>query len=189
MNQQEGLSVEPVDGYRRASHLFWACVTLLGALGFFLVGISSYLGWDITPLLPSQQIHFVPQGVVMSFYGIAGIFFSFYLWCTISRNVGSGDDRYDRQAGVITMSRWGFPGDSRRIHNRVPIENVKAIRMEFLEGIYPRSVVSMRLEGQQSIPLTRPSEYQTLLDTERRAAEPARFLGVPIEGFDRRERE
>ncbi|KAI3453984.1 hypothetical protein Pfo_010647 [Paulownia fortunei] len=35
-----------------------------------------------------QIIFFFSQGIVMSFYGIAGLFISSYLWCTISWNVG-----------------------------------------------------------------------------------------------------
>ncbi|KAJ8762365.1 hypothetical protein K2173_007523 [Erythroxylum novogranatense] len=37
----------------------------------------------------------------MSFYGIVGLFISSYLWCTISWNVGSGYDRFDRKEGIV----------------------------------------------------------------------------------------
>lgn len=184
--KSDWLWVEHIDGSRRVGNFFWACVTLLGALGFFSVGISSYLGREIMPLLPPQQIHFVPQGVVMLFYGIVGMFFGFYLWCAILLNVGSGNNRYDKQEGIITLSRWGFPGDNRRIYNRVPIKDVRAIGMEVREGIYPRRVLYMRVGGTQSVPLTRPGEYTTPGDMEQKAAELARLLSVPIEGLDRR---
>ncbi|KAL9990228.1 Photosystem I assembly protein Ycf4 [Helianthus debilis subsp. tardiflorus] len=46
----------------------------------------------------------------MSFYGIAGLFISSYLWCTISWNVGSGYDRFDIKDGIVCIFRWGFPG-------------------------------------------------------------------------------
>uniref|UniRef100_A0A0E0LJL6 Cytochrome f n=1 Tax=Oryza punctata TaxID=4537 RepID=A0A0E0LJL6_ORYPU len=39
----------------------------------------------------------------MSFYGIAGLFISAYLWCTILWNVGSGYDRFDRKEGVVSF--------------------------------------------------------------------------------------
>jgi hypothetical protein len=35
------LAVETIIGSRRISNFCWACIILLGALGFFLVGISS----------------------------------------------------------------------------------------------------------------------------------------------------
>ncbi|MBJ6911718.1 hypothetical protein JG661_20855, partial [Vibrio cholerae] len=72
------------------SNFCWAFILFLGSLGFLLVGTSSYLGRNLISLFPSQQIIFFPQGIVMSFYGIAGLFISSYLWCTISWNVGSG---------------------------------------------------------------------------------------------------
>nr|AKI29368.1 photosystem I assembly protein Ycf4 [Selaginella uncinata] len=183
--QSEWLRVEPIEGSRRVGNLFWACTTLPGALGFFLVGISSYLDRDLTPLLPSSQlIPFVPQGIVMCFYGISGLFLSLYLWCTILWSVGSGCDRYDKQGGMISLLRWGFPGETRRIYTRFPLEYVQAIRME--EGIDSRYVLCMRMEGgqQQNVLPIRAGEYSTPRDMEREAAELARFLDVSIEGLD-----
>nr|DAD23600.1 TPA_asm: hypothetical protein HUJ06_025063 [Nelumbo nucifera] len=52
-------------------------------------------------LFPSQQIIFFPQGIVMSSYGIAGLLISSFLWCTISWNVGSGYDRFDKKEGIV----------------------------------------------------------------------------------------
>ena len=39
----------------------------------------------------------------MSFYEIAGLFISPYLWSTISWNVGSGYDRFDRKEGIVCI--------------------------------------------------------------------------------------
>ncbi|KAJ0614570.1 Photosystem I assembly protein Ycf4 [Helianthus annuus] len=82
------------------------------SLGFLLVGTSSYLGRNLISLFPSQEIvfFFFSQGIVISFYGIAGLFISSYLWCTISWNVGSGYDRFDIKDGIVCIFRWGFTG-------------------------------------------------------------------------------
>nr|QQP17314.1 photosystem I assembly protein ycf4 [Selaginella exaltata] len=185
MNRQsEWLRVEPINGSRRAGNTLWACVTLLGALGLSLVGISSYLGWNIMPLSPSQRIPFAPQGAIMSFYGIVGLFSSSPSWRVTLWNVGSGDDRYDKQGGIITSPRWDSPGKNRRIYYRIPAKDVRAIRMEVRDGIYPRSVFRMRMKDQQSVSPTRLSEHSAPGDTEREAAELARFPGVPIEGLE-----
>lgn len=48
----------------------------------------------------------------MSFYRIAGLFISSYLWCTIS---GSGYDRFDRKEGIVFLLSWGFPGNKKSI--------------------------------------------------------------------------
>nr|YP_009555429.1 photosystem I assembly protein Ycf4 [Dendrolycopodium obscurum]AZU95283.1 photosystem I assembly protein Ycf4 [Dendrolycopodium obscurum] len=180
--QSEWLRVEPITGSRRISNFCWACIISLGALGFSSVGTSSYFGKDLIPFLSSQQIVFVPQGIVMCFYGIAGSFPSFYLWFTILWNVGSGYNRFDKRKGIICLFRRGFPGENRRICIRFSMKDIQAIRMEVREAIYPRRVLHMKVKGQQDVPLTRISENLTLREMEEKAAELARFLHVSIEG-------
>ena len=137
MNREsEWLWIEPIIGSRRISNFCWAFILLLGAFGFFFVGLSSYLGKDLIPFLSSQQILFVPQGVVMCFYGIAGLFLSFYLWCTILWNVGSGYNKFDKKEKVVSLFRWGFPGKNRRIYINFLMKDIQGIRMEIQEGIY-----------------------------------------------------
>nr|YP_009589845.1 photosystem I assembly protein Ycf4 [Selaginella tamariscina]QBL76428.1 photosystem I assembly protein Ycf4 [Selaginella tamariscina] len=185
--QSEWPWVEPTEGSRRAGNFFWARATPPGALGFLLVGIPSYLGRDLVPLLslPSQPIPFAPQGIVMCFYGISGLSFSFHLWRTILWGVGSGCDRYNKQEGMISSPRLGFPGKNRRIHTRFPLEYVQVIRMEVQEGIDPRRAPRMGVGSQkQNVLLIRAGEHPTPWETERKAAELARPPGVPIEGLD-----
>nr|BCX55384.1 PSI assembly factor II [Scopelophila cataractae] len=181
--ESEWLWIEPIIGSRRISNFFWAFIILLGALGFFSVGISSYFGKDLIPFLSSQQIFFIPQGVVMCFYGIAGLFLSFYLWCTILWNVGSGYNKFDKKKKIVSLFRWGFPGKNRRICVNFFIKDIQGIRMEIQEGIYPRRILYMKIKGQQDIPLIRIKENLTLREIEEKAAELARFLRVSIEGL------
>ncbi|KAI3877373.1 hypothetical protein MKX03_026430, partial [Papaver bracteatum] len=111
--RSERIWIELITGSRKTSNFCWTCILLLGSLGFLLVGTSSYLGRNLITLFPSQEILFFPQGIVMSFYEIAGLFISSYLWCTISWNVGSGYDRFDRKEGILCIFRWEF---DRRIY-------------------------------------------------------------------------
>nr|YP_009589524.1 photosystem I assembly protein Ycf4 [Selaginella hainanensis]QBL76105.1 photosystem I assembly protein Ycf4 [Selaginella hainanensis] len=183
--QSEWPRVEPIEGSRRVGNLFRARTTLPGAPGFFSVGIPSYLDRDLTPPLPPSQLTpLVPQGIVMCFYGISGLFPSPHSWRTIPWSVGSGCDRYDKQGGMIPSPRWGFPGETRRIYTRFPLEYVQAIRME--EGIDSRHVPRMRMEGgqQQNVLPIRAGEHPTPRDMEREAAESARSLDASIEGLD-----
>nr|YP_007374810.1 photosystem I assembly protein ycf4 [Ophioglossum californicum]AGC26723.1 photosystem I assembly protein ycf4 [Ophioglossum californicum]QXF60096.1 photosystem I assembly protein Ycf4 [Ophioglossum vulgatum] len=175
--------VESVKGARRSSNLFWAFLLVLGALGFILVGFSSYLERDLIPFLPSQQIVFIPQGIAMCFYGIAGLFLGSYLWCTILWDVGGGYNQFDKREGIVCIFRWGFPGENRRIFIQFPLRDIQAIRLETREGIYPRSALRVRIRGHQDIPLAHTGEDLVLGETEEKAAESARFLGVSIEGL------
>jgi hypothetical protein len=180
--RSERIWIELITGSRKISNFCWAFILFLGSLGFLLVGISSYLGRNLISLSP-QQILFFPQGIVMSFYGIAGLFISSYLWCTISWNVGSGYDRFDRKEGIVCIFRWGFPGKNRRIFLRFLIKDIQSIRIELKEGIYTRRVLYLEIRGQGAIPLTRTDENLTPREIEQKAAELASFLRVPIEVF------
>lgn len=181
--RSERIWIELITGSRKISNFSWAFILFLGSLGFVLVGISSYLGRNLLSLFPTQQILFFPQGIVMSFYGIAGLFISSYLWCTISWNVGSGYDRFDRKEGIVCIFRWGFPGKNRRIFFRYLIKDIQSIRIELKEGISTRRVLYLEIRGQGAIPLTRTDENMTPREIEQKAAELAYFLRVPIEVF------
>nr|YP_004376522.1 photosystem I assembly protein ycf4 [Ptilidium ciliare var. pulcherrimum]ADK89616.1 photosystem I assembly protein ycf4 [Ptilidium ciliare var. pulcherrimum] len=184
MNSQiKDIRVDFVTGSRRISNFCWAFILLSGALGFSSVGFSSYLRKDLIPFLSAEQILFIPQGLVMFFYGIAGSFISFYLWCTIWWNVGSGYNRFDKRKGIFSLFRWGFPGKNRRILIHFFIRDIQAIRMEVQEGFLSRRVLYIKMKGQQDVPLSRIEEYSTLEDMETQAAELARFLKISIEGI------
>ena len=179
--RSEHLLIDHIMGSRKISNFCWAFILFLGSLGFLLVGTSSYLGRNLLSFFPSQQIIFFPQGIVMSFYGIAGLFISSYLWCTISWNVGSGYDRFDRKEGIVCIFRWGFPGKNRRIFLRFLIKDIQSIIIETnKEGLYGRHVY-MNIRGQRAIPLTRADHNLTPLGITDKAGELSYFLRVPIE--------
>ncbi|KAF9616671.1 hypothetical protein IFM89_031535 [Coptis chinensis] len=72
---------------------------------------------------------------------------------------------------------------NRRIFLRFLMRDIQSIRIEVKEGIYPRRVLYMEIRGQGAIPLTRTDENLTPREIEKRAAELAYFLRVPIEVF------
>nr|YP_003934330.1 photosystem I assembly protein ycf4 [Monsonia speciosa]ADJ66465.1 photosystem I assembly protein ycf4 [Monsonia speciosa] len=178
--RSETIWIELITGSRKTSNFFWALTLFFGSFGFLLVGTSSYLGRNWISFYPSQQILFFPQGVVMSFYGIAGLFISSYLWCTISWNVGGGYDRFDRKEGIVCIFRWGFPGRNRRIFLRFLMKDIQSIRIEAREGFAVRRILYMEIRGQGSLPLIRTAENLTPREIEQKAAELAYFLRVPI---------
>nr|YP_010592332.1 photosystem I assembly protein Ycf4 [Dischidia nummularia]QXO88951.1 photosystem I assembly protein Ycf4 [Dischidia nummularia]WAB52777.1 photosystem I assembly protein Ycf4 [Dischidia nummularia]WEV91961.1 photosystem I assembly protein Ycf4 [Dischidia nummularia] len=176
----EHLWIEVITGSRKLSTFCWAFFLFLGSLGFLLVGSSSYLGRNLISFFPSEEIIYFPQGIVMSFYGIAGLFISFYLWCAIFWNVGSGYDRFDIKEGTVSMFRWGFPGKNRRIFIRVRIKDIKALRIEVNTGIYTSRILYMDTRYQGLIPLTRPDGNLSTLKIMNRASDLSHFLRVPI---------
>nr|YP_009433324.1 photosystem I assembly protein ycf4 [Zostera marina]YP_010205204.1 photosystem I assembly protein ycf4 [Chorda filum]ATD85233.1 photosystem I assembly protein ycf4 [Zostera marina]UAV85772.1 photosystem I assembly protein ycf4 [Chorda filum] len=181
--RSEHIWIELIRGSRKTSNFCWACILFLGSLGFLIVGTSSYLGRNLISVFPYEQIVFFPQGIVMSFYGIAGLFISSYLWCTMLLNIGSGYDRFDRKEGIGCIFRWGFPGKNRRIFLRFFIKDIQAIKIESKTILYPRRVLYIEIWGQGVIPLINTDENFTPRQIEQKAVELADFLDVPIEIF------
>ena len=172
-----------VIGSRTIANMCWACLLLLGTSGFLITGITSYLGQEILILgnIPYNVVGFIPQGLVMSFYGTAGFFLSTYLWWTILFNVGSGYNEFDNQSGIISIFRWGFPGENRKIRVRCLMRDVEAVCIDTNIGLIIKPIISLRLQGKQNLPLNSIVESFSSKDIENQAAQLAQFLQVPLE--------
>lgn len=183
LSKSERTLRKEIVGSRRLSNYFWATVISLGATGFLLSGISSYLKVNLLPLSDPTQLVFVPQGLVMGLYGTAGLLLSLYLWLTVLWDVGGGYNEFNKQTGEIRIFRWGFPGKNRRIELTYKTADVQSVRVDIKEGLNPRRALYLRLKGKKDIPLTRVGQPLPLSELENQGAELARFLGVPLEGL------
>jgi hypothetical protein len=170
-------------GSRRFSNYWWASVVLIGGAGFFLAGVSSYLHTNLLPFSDPTRLVFIPQGIAMGGYGFAGLLFSLYLWLTILWDVGGGYNEFDKDAGVVKIFRWGFPGKNRKIELTCKTSDVQAVRVDLQEGLNPRRALYLRVRGMRDIPLTRVGQPMALSELENQGAELARFLSVPLEGL------
>jgi hypothetical protein len=170
-------------GSRRFSNYWWATIVSLGSTGFLLAAISSYLKVNLLLLTDATQLIFVPQGLVMGLYGIAGLLVALYLWLVISLDVGGGYNEFNKEAGTVKIFRWGFPGKNRRIEINCSTQDVQFVKVDIKEGLNPRRALYLRVKGRRDIPLTRVGQPLSLKDLETQGAELARFLGVPLEGL------
>ena len=96
---------QSVLGSRRLSNLLVAAAVSVGGVGFLLASLSSYLGQDLLPFGHPAALIFVPQGLVMGLYSIAAALLASYLWYVIAVDVGSGSNRFDKESGVVVISR------------------------------------------------------------------------------------
>jgi Ycf4 len=170
-------------GSRRFSNYFWAIVVTLGGAGFLLAGLSSYTKMNLLPFSDATDLVFIPQGIAMSFYGVAGLSLGAYLWLLIALDVGGGYNEFNQQTKQVTIFRWGFLGKDRSIELSYPIAEVQSIRVALKEGLSPKRSLYLKIKGKGEIPLTRVGQPIPLADLENRGAELARFLGVPLEGL------
>lgn len=183
VNKGDRLLHQKVLGSRRFSNYWWATIVTMGATGFLLAGLSSYLHINLLIVTDPTQLVFVPQGLVMGLYGSAGLLLALYLWLSILWDLGGGYNDFNKETGYMKIFRWGFPGKNRRIEIDSRIQDVQSVRIEIQEGINPRRALYLRVKGRRDIPLTRVGQPLSLTELETQGAELARFLEVPLEGL------
>ncbi len=183
MAQDSLILRQEVLGSRRFSNYWWASVVSIGGVGFLLAGLSSYLKVNLLIVSDTSELQFIPQGVALSFYGVAGSLLALYLWLTILWNVGGGYNEFNKETGKLTVFRWGYPGKNRRVELEFNLDDVQSVRAEIKEGLNPKRKLYLRLKQRRDIPLTRVGEPISLSALENQGAELARFLGVPLEGL------
>ncbi len=172
-----------VVGSRRFSNFWWAIIVSLGGGGFLLASISSYTKINFLPLSDPTVLVFVPQGIAMGFYGVAGCLLALYLWLVIAWDVGGGFNEFDKKSQIARVFRWGFPGKNRQIEVSHPLEDIQSIRVVIKDGLNPQRALYLKIKGKGEIPLTRVGQPLPLTELENQGAELARFLSVPLEGL------
>ena len=168
-----------VIGARRWSNLVAALAVTVGGTGFLLASLSSRLSRNLLPMLHASDLSWIPQGIVMGFYGLAALALAAYLWVVISVDLGSGVNRFDKKTGKAVISRHGL---RRLIEVEIPLRDIQAVRLEVRDGISPLRRLALRVQGRRDLPLNRVGEPQPLAELELSGATLARFLGVPLEG-------
>lgn len=165
-------------GERRFTNYLWASFLSIGAIGFFLAGISSYPDFPFVSL-KNSSISFFPQGLLMCFYGSLGLLLSFYWWFFIFWNVGEGFNEFNKKEGTIRVFRWGYPGKNRKIDLFYTFKDVESIRVELKD----QRTLFLKLKGKGEIPLTEIGQPLTIGEIEKQASELANFLQVSLEGL------
>ena len=179
-NEQSELVLEQkIKGSRKVSNYLVASMLSIGGVGFLLASFSSYFGRDLLPLGNPSTLIFVPQGLVMGLYGVAAFFLAIYFWRLISIDYGSGVNRFDKNKGILSLTRRGF---LKNIEIEIPIDEIKAVKLDVREGFNPMRRVTLRIKGRKDLPISRVGSPKPLLDLESEGAEIARFLEVNLEG-------
>ena len=171
-------------GSRRISNYWWATVIFFGGLGFFLVGLSSYFHIELLPFTKSSDLFFLPQGIIMVFYGTVAILLSIFLWLNILWNVGSGYNEFNNDKGTITIFRLGFPGKNRILKLNYNIKDIQSVKVQVNEGFNAKREIYLKTKDRREIPITYVGQPLFLSQIEEQATSIAKFLGVILEGID-----
>ena len=170
-------------GSRRFSNYFWAFVLLLGGLGFLLAGISSYFNKNFLPFSNPSELVFIPQGLVMMFYGTLSLGLSIYISFTIVLDIGGGYNEYNKFENLVKIVRKGFPGKNRQVLLTYPLTNIRSIGIKITEGLNPTRSIYLCLKDERKIPLTPVQEPISISDLEEEASDLAKFLDLKLENL------
>ena len=134
LTQNKSVLRYEVLGARRFSNLLWGAVVTIGGVGFLLAGLSSYTHTNLLPVGDATNLTFIPQGIALSFYGVAGSLLAIYLWLSMLWNVGGGYNEFNKSKKQVILYRQGYPGKNRKVEIEIPFKKVKAIRIDIREG-------------------------------------------------------
>jgi len=180
---QNEIRQDKIVGSRRFSNYFWSFFLFLGGLGFLLAGLSSYFKINFLPFADPTELVFIPQGLVMMFYGTLSFGISIYISLTIFLDIGSGYNEYNKIENLVKIIRKGFPGKNREILLTYSLSNVRAIGIKITEGLNPTRSIYLCLKDERKIPLTPVQEPTSISNLEEEAASLAKFLDLKLENL------
>ena len=170
-------------GSRRFSNYFYSFFLCIGGIGFLLAGISSYFKINLLPFANPTELVFIPQGLVMMFYGTLSFGVSMYILTTVLLDIGGGYNEYNRVENLVKIVRKGFPGKNREVLLTYPLSNIRAIGIKITEGLNPTRSIYLCLKDERKIPLTPVQEPTSISNLEEQAASLAKFLDLKLENL------
>ena len=174
---------DKIVGSRCFSNYFWSFFLFIGGLGFLLAGLSSYFQVNFLFFTNTIDLVFIPQGLVMMFYGSLSIGLSIYILLTIIFDIGSGYNEYNQTENLIKIVRRGFPGKNREILLTYSVSNIKFIGIKLTEGLNPTRRIYLCLKDDRNIPITPVQEPTSISDLEEEAADLAKFLNLKLKNL------
>ena len=170
-----------IDGSRQLSNIFWAFAVSAGGLGFFLSGLSSFFKVNLLIFSDSTTLSFIPQGIVLLFYGTVGLTLGIFLWLTIWWDIGFGYNEYSKETQKVILYRKGFPGKNRELRLYFNFDELKSVKMFIRDGLNPKRQLFLCLNDNREIPLTGSDKPTALSKIETEALNLAKYLNIYLE--------
>ena len=179
----EQIRQDNITGSRRFGNYFWGTFLALGGVSFLLAGLSSYFKINLLPIANPTELVFIPQGLVMMFYGTLSLSFSIYISATILWDIGSGYNEYNKMENLVKIVRKGFPGKNREVLLTYPLASIQSIGIKISEGLNPQRSIYLCLKDERKIPLTPVQQPDSISNLEKQAADLAKFLDLKLENL------
>lgn len=172
---------ESIHGARNYKIFIISTLLLCAGFSFLLVGFSSYSGKNFFFFTDTSNILFIPQGIIMMFYGSLGLVISGYLFLTFFLNLGSGYNEFSKDDEIIRLIRVGFPGKNSCLFFSYNFKKINKVRLSIKQGLNPRCNIILILKDTREIPLYPAQILLNSLETEKKALYLAKFLNLPLE--------
>ena len=179
----EQIRQDNITGSRRFGNYFWGTFLALGGVSFLLAGLSSYFKINLLPIANPTELVFIPQGLVMMFYGTLSLSLSIYICATILWDIGSGYNEYNKIEKLVKIVRKGFPGKNRQVLLTYPLASIQSIGIKISEGLNPQRSIYLCLKDERKIPLTPVQQPDSISNLEKQAADLAKFLDLKLENL------
>jgi hypothetical protein len=129
-----------------------------------LTGLSSYLKTSLLFYVETKGISYIPQGIVLMFYGSAGFSLGIFLGLTSWWDVGSGYNEYGRDR--ILICRKGYPGKNRQLTLSILFKDLDLIKIRSING---NQQIFVYLKDGRVVPLTGNQQFLTFSKTKEEA--------------------
>ena len=179
--EQQPSIISYIEGSRQLSNIFWALTVSAGGLGFFLSGLSSFFKVNLIIFTDSTNISFIPQGLILVFYGTVGLTLGTFLWLTIWWDIGFGYNEYNKEKQSVIIYRKGFPGKNQELCLTFNFDEIKSIKMFIRDGLNPKRQLFLCLNDSREIPLTGNTQPTALNKIEAEALNLAKYLNIYLE--------
>ena len=171
---------EAIVGANRFSNYIWVLILSLGGSGFFLAGFSSYFKFNFLFFTNTATLNFIPQGILLLFYGTLAILLALFIFLWTREDVGSGFNEYDTENQVVRVFRKGFSFFKNDIYLVYPFTDVRNLELEVVDNINPRRTIYLCLKDKRRIPLNPSTVLSELSSLESRASYLAQLLQVNL---------
>ena len=169
-----------IPGYRRFSNIIWFSVLIFAGFGFLFRGVSSYFNLSFLPFFSAFELNYIPQGLIMTFYGTLSIILGCFILFGIFLNVGGGSNEFIKKNNLIRIIRNGWPGKNKNILLTYSIGDIDKIEVFIREGLNPQRVIYLLTKDGRKLPLTPIGQPMTLSEIEDKAFRITRFLGLTL---------
>ena len=177
----KNILIEKIEEQNKITKWIINVAMLLGSSGFLIVGISSYINFNLIPLLNAKEIIFFPQGIVMTFYGIIGLLFSVNQILILYWKIGEGYNEFDKNKNKLKIYRKGFPGKNEKIELNYNLSDIEAIKLEIKTELFnTKQKIYLCIKGQKDLPIIQINDPLKISEIEEKASKIASFLNVSI---------